>query len=189
MDDRSESYEVLKNRINEIISNFSFKQDPTSMPTPQQQDMIRAMIVLCHAEFEDYIENIALLLLEKGEKQWQQLNIANKNISALFLEHEKICNKDSIKTKSCKVINDYKKEIIANHGIKQSNLKKLYNPLGYRIEDFDQTFVNDLESFGSQRGEVAHSSSLSMRQMLDFNTEKQKIERILSAIKEFQDTL
>ncbi|WP_085023533.1 HEPN domain-containing protein [Anaerovibrio sp. JC8] len=189
MDDRSESYEVLEKRINEIISNFYFEQEPTSMPTPKEQDMVRAMIVLCHAEFEDYIEQIARNLLEKGKEEWLSSNIANKNLAALFLETKPIETNDSIETKAMKVISDYKHNIDGNHGIKQKDLKKLYKPLGYDMEIFDQAFLNELDSLGSQRGEVAHSSSSRTKKILDFNTEKEKIVRILNEIREFQDTL
>ena len=52
----------LENKVREIINNFAFKNDSSEVPTaptPQQQDFIRAMILLCHAEFEDYLEETA----------------------------------------------------------------------------------------------------------------------------------
>lgn len=190
MSSNLEIYEVLKKRINEIIHNFSFDQDQTIMPTPQQQDMTRAMIFLCHAEFEDYIEQLATNLLVYGEEKWEKCNLANKNIAALFLEHDKINKNISIDTKVKKVFCDYKEVIKKNHGIKQDNLKKLYKPLGYLIEDFDQTFISELDSFGVRRGKVAHcSASSSVIEILDFNTEKEKIERILDELKNFQEVL
>jgi len=190
MSESIEPYEVLKKRINEIIDNFSFEQDPTSMPTPQQQDMVRAMIVLCHAEFEDYIERLASDLLSNGEQEWINSSVANKNIAALFLEHDKICTSDTIATKSRQAIKNYRDDIKTNHGIKTSNLIKLYKPLGYKVEEeFDSAFLSELESFGTHRGEVAHSSSSRMIEMLDYNSEKQKILRILDEIGTFQKAL
>lgn len=187
----SKSYEGLKNRINQIINNFSFEVKPTENPTPQQQDMALAMIVLCHAEFEEYFENMARDLLDRGVEQWDESNVANKNLASLFLEHEKIDKKVSIDQKARQAIADYRKKITSNHGIKTSNLKKLYKPLGYNVDDFDQAFISELESFGGQRGKVAHSSkeSLKMENLPNVNDEIQKIERILKEIKVFQDEL
>lgn len=62
MEANDERYSKLQNRIQEIINNFAFKNDSSEVPiapTSLQQDFIRAMILLCHAEFEDYLEETA----------------------------------------------------------------------------------------------------------------------------------
>ena len=82
-------YDKLKKRILEIIENFSFTVNVLEPPTEKQEDMIRAMIVLCHAEFEDYLENLAQNLLSVGEERWKTEQVANKNIASLFLNSDK----------------------------------------------------------------------------------------------------
>lgn len=194
MEANDERYSKLQNRIQEIINNFAFKNDSSEVPTaptPQQQDFIRAMIVLCHAEFEDYLEEIAYNLLKIGIEKWNSSKIANKNLAALFLDYDKIPTSQAkdITTKIYKVISDYKNDIKSNHGIKRHNINNLFNPLGYKEEDFDQTFINELNSFGANRGEFAHNSCAKVTTILDYNDEKNKIERILKEIKDFEDSL
>lgn len=187
----SKRYKKLQKRIQEIINNFAFKYNPMKVPTSRQQDLIRAMILLCHAEFEEYIEETASHLLEIGKEKWDTEKIANKNLAALFLDHEKMPSSQAkdITTKIYKVISDYKNDIESNHGIKKHNIYNMFNPLGYKEEDFDLTFMNELDSFGANRGEVAHSSCAKVTTILDYNDEKNKIERILNEIKVFEDSL
>lgn len=191
METNDDRYSKLQNRIQEIIKNFAFKYNPIKKPTSRQQDLIRAMILLCHAEFEDYLEETAYLLLKTGEERWDKDKIANKNIAALFLEHDKIDTSETYITKSKQAINDYRKSLKANNGIKNKDISKIFKPLGYKIDDdFEQTFLNDLEALGSHRGEIAHSSSSKKaKTLLDYNDEKNKIERILNEIKDFEDSL
>lgn len=195
MNESEVRYEKLKERINEIISNFSFEQDPVEPPTKKQEDFIRAMIVLCHAEFEEYIENLANELITCGENKWDSERIANKNLAALFLNSDKMKNDEkmpdmSMYTYSKKMITNYRNWIRnENHGIKIKNIKNMYTPLGYSLDDFAQDFLNELDAFGMERGKVAHSSFSQTRSMLDLKTEKDKILNILNEIIEFERIL
>ena len=85
-------YEFLSQRINEIIENFAFKNDPLEPPSEKEEDLIRAMIVLCHAEFEDYLEGLASRIIEHGKLMWIKQGVANRNIASLFLNSDKFKN-------------------------------------------------------------------------------------------------
>lgn len=65
----------------------------------------------------------------------------------------------------------------------------MFNILGYNIDDFDSTFIASLESFGSDRGIVAHSSVKGTTLMYDKETEFTRIDNILIGIEEFQNAL
>ena len=144
--EKSERYVLLENRIREIETRFSFVQDSTNPPTEEQEDKIRAMIVLCHAEFEDYIEQLAIDLAKRGRERWNREKIANKNISSLFLFSEKYVkglnnHEMTIEAYSNKVISDFINYIERNnHGIKRNNLEDIYEPLGYNMDSFSQQF-------------------------------------------------
>lgn len=129
--------------------------------------------------------------MEIGKEKWDTDKIANKNIAALFLERSKPDDSTTYITKSNYVINGYRKFLESNHGLKNDNINKIFKPLGFKIDvDFEQTFLNDLDSLGSKRGAIAHSSSSKKaKTLLDYNDEKNKIERILNEIKDFEDSL
>ena len=188
-------YSILENRINEIIENFSFQKDPLEPPSDKQEDLIRAMVVLCHAEFEDYIEQLAGSLVEEGKRRWLSEGVANKNIAALFMNTEKMKKGTEqqpmdTETFAMKTIADFAREVSdGNHGIKAKNIENMYSPLGYNIDGFNQDFLNDMDSFGSERGKIAHTSGSRTRNTLDLQTEINKINRILVGIHEFEENV
>jgi hypothetical protein len=124
-----------------------------------------------------------------AEKKWIEKKIANYNLSSLFIWHDRIDKNDTNDTKASMIIADYRKEIKSNHGIKEENIKKLFGPLGYKIDDFDATFISTLSSFGALRGETAHTSANKTQQPLDQNTELNRIRDLLSGIEDFEDVL
>lgn len=183
---KSKEFNYLKKRIVQIEKNFKFNQSMNGI-TNLQADRLRGLIILCHAEFEDYFESIALDLLNKAEKKWLNKKVANYNLASLFIWHEKFTkNIYDYETHSRKIILDYKEEVKCNHGIKEDNIKKLFGPLGYKIDDFDATFISTLSSFGIRRGETAHNSAKRTQQSLDQRTELDRIHFLLDGINDFE---
>lgn len=195
MEETQNRYSILENRINEIFDNFSFTKDPLVPPTEREEDLIRAMVVLCHAEFEDYLEQLANRLIEEGKQKWLREGVANKNIASLFMNSEKMKPSTpeqpmTIMTFSIKTITDFSNLVNnGNHGIKAKNIESIYVPLGYDIDDFDQDFLNELDAFGSERGRIAHTSCSKTKNTLDLQNEKDKINRVLLGIKEFENKI
>lgn len=190
MEKDSSLYDQLEKRINQIIQNFSFVQyDRTIPPTDKEQDQIRAMIVLSHAEFEDYFELLAQEILDSGFAHWEDKKEANKNIAALFLynEHQADFYKQSIDTIGHRAKNNFEKIISNNHGIKSENIKKMYTPLGYLMDDIDQSLCNDLDAFGKSRGGVAHTSASRTQEVLDLESQVTTIRNLLDEIKNFDN--
>ena len=185
---KSKEYKYLKRRILQIEKNFKFKQSINGI-TSLQEDRLRGLRLLCHAEFEDYFESVALKLLELAEKKWLERKIANYNLASLFIWHDKIGKNETIESKARMIIAKFRKEINSNHGIKEDNIKKLFGPLGYKIDDFDASFISTLSSFGALRGETAHTSANKTQQSLDQNTEITRINSILLGIEEFENVL
>ena len=80
--------------------NYSLRDD-IAVPIAQNNliiciriNMIRytcsKSFVLCHAEFEDYLEQLANRLIEEGKQKWLREGVANKNIASLFMNSEKM---------------------------------------------------------------------------------------------------
>ena len=84
---------------------------------------------------------------------------------------------------------DYKDQTIKNnHGIREHNIKNVFEPLGYCIGDFDSAFIATLDSFGRDRGEVAHSAAKTST-MYDKSTEIRRIDGIVRDFCDFQEVL
>lgn len=185
---KSKEYKYLERRISQIEKNFKFNQSINGI-TSLQADRLRGLRLLCHAEFEDYFESVALRLLDVAEKKWIERKIANYNLSSLFIWHEKIEKNETNDSKARMIIADFKKEVKSNHGIKEENIRKLFGPLGYKIDDFDASFISTLSSFGALRGETAHTSANKTQQPLDQNTELTRIRDLLVGIEAFENVL
>lgn len=180
-------YNQLVRRIDGIKKHFDFSVNPNG-PTAQQSDKIRGMLVLCHAEFENHIENLALLLIDDAYDKWKRNKNANYNLASLLV-HSNIEKNLSTDTKIGKAVADYRNKLINNnHGVKEHNISTIFTPLGYEINDFDSVFISTLDSFGSDRGVVAHTSAKTSS-MYDKATEVKRIEDIVSGLSDFQDKL
>lgn len=57
--------------------------------------------------------------------------------------------------------------VLRNNGIKQKNVMSLLLPAGLRESDIDTTLVARLDAFGLNRGELVHSSALSVQRPPD----------------------
>lgn len=180
---------TLDKRINELKRRFYFVQ-PTSGITPHQEDKLRGLIVLCHAELEDYFESVAKTILDSGEMIWNTKKIANYNFANLLLRG-KHADKPNLKPGELlfKVVELYKYVIINNNGIKSSNIHNLFWPLGYDDNDFDASFLSQLDSFGVQRGNIVHSSAKKAVQQLDQRSVYRDIDNILSALVGFESVI
>lgn len=185
---KSKQYAYLEKRISQLKKNFNFSQSINGI-TPLQSDRLRGFRLLCHAEFEDYFESTATRLLEEAERKWINRKIANYNLASLFMSHDKISTSDACETKARQIIADFRKDIKNNHGLKHTNIKSLFEPLGYKLDDFDATFINTLSSFGTLRGETAHTSAKRTQQPLDKNTEIHRIDELLRGIGDFENVI
>lgn len=181
-------YRSLQLRIERVLKAFNFKQSLNGI-TSSQEDKLRGLRLLCHAEFEDHFENLAIFLVDNAFSEWQRQKIANYNLASLFVDSDKIHDGSNTQTKVNKIISDYKKIVQKNNGIKQEDILKLFKPLGYCVSDFDQTFLATLSSFGTLRGETAHTSALRAQQQLDKQTEIDRIKYILAELNGFETAI
>ena len=76
-----------------------------------------------------------------------------------------------------------------NQGIKRKNIQGMFTPLGYCDIDLDETLMNELDSFGYDRGFMAHNGAAKAKKLLDYDVQKGKILHILEEIGEFDKTI
>lgn len=182
-------YKRLKRRITTIKAQFDFTPGINGL-TPLQNDKVRSVLLLCHAEIESYLEELALALIDDAREKWRSKHIANYNLASLFISNDKIDTSDTVATKSEKIIADYIRSIqSSNNGIKENNIKTIFGPLGYKIDEFDSAFIGTLNSFGTDRGKIAHTSAKQTSTMYDKNTEFTRIDDIINGLEDFQNVL
>lgn len=150
----------LKRRIAFIETSYLPVLKAAGNYSDKEQDDIRAYLFLIHAELEYYFEEIARQKTDEALKKW----IADHNYKSTILMSLSCFNKTNITSQKIRerlhlVKNQYHQIINNNHGIKEQNILDILLPLGVHYDDIDNTWLNTISSFGSQRGDVAHKSA------------------------------
>ncbi|MGG0418743.1 HEPN domain-containing protein [Priestia aryabhattai] len=160
------------------------------------QDYLKGYRLLIHAEIEHYIEEMSFLLVKKAFSRWKSEHHSSFVLTSILVYTDlglSIKQKDD-RTKNIltlddrvnKAVTNYFRDISQNHGIKEDNLVKLLTPLGVGIEQLDQAWVATMNSFGSDRGTIAHKSARAS-QAIDASTEKNTISIILAGLKDLDE--
>lgn len=132
------------------------------------KDMARGYRLLAHAEIESYLEDVVRMIADKTLEKWRSSSVGSKeliSVLAALKSDPEISDKQlsSLKTTE-ETVNfsfvSFKKRITKNNGIKEKDIKALMSPIGFDIEVLIPELVPLLDSFGTKRGEVAHSTSL-----------------------------
>lgn len=178
----------LVKRVKAIQSHFRFTQEITGIK-PAQEDKLRGIIALCHAEIEDYFETVALILFENAESIWDDKKIANYNMAAFFIRGDRPNENLDLGSMFFHMKKAFMEKISKNHGIKQENIHKLFYPLGYEDKFFDTALLSQLDSFGSQRGNIVHTSAQKAMQALDQKTVLDMINNIISLLPDFEGVI
>jgi len=175
----SNRFKELKTRLTELKRHLlPNKFSPTGDYSDRQQDRARGYRLLVHAEIESYLEDVSRETVTQAVRDWK----SNKKptiviISFLASYHsswnvlEEIKNEEIIQiAKSRKNGKDSVEEVIDlaqkqftqklkdNNGVKDKNFKTLILPLGVEINSLDQTWLTNLDGFGTKRGEIAHKA-------------------------------
>lgn len=175
----SDSFKELKTRLRELRNHLlPAKYSLTGDYTDRQQDRARGYRLLAHAEIESYLEDVSRETVTQAIKKWKENNKPSIVIVSFLASYhsswnvtEEINNEEIMKiARSRKNIKESVAEIIDlaqlqftkklkdNHGIKDKNFKTLILPTGINISELDQTWLTNLDSFGTKRGEVAHKA-------------------------------
>jgi len=137
----------------------------------------RAYRLLAHAEFENYFESYGKELAKKAKAQWDERQFASKTLLCILAfsdrnmgrPPESLTPKQNNQTKSLNkqldiservndAINDYRKVVDGNHGIKEKNIISLLLPVGVSPIEIENTSLVCFDDYGKTRGLWAHSS-------------------------------
>lgn len=166
-------YHALCKRISALRKRLlPIQFDLTGSYTPQIFDQARGFIALAHAEIEAFIEDRCLFVAKECVKKWH----VSKTPSAVVFTLYAMCYSDwvaldappsfrkgttevRIEARIDDALEQYKRIVGENHGIKEANLRKLLVPLSVRLKtDVDSAWLGSMSSFGGKRGLVVHTS-------------------------------
>lgn len=130
---------------------------------------IQSYILLAHAAFEQYLEELSMEILNESVARFNEYNSFSQCLISLIIFEtvaqfdentpRKKIRSDVVKDLS-KFVNIAKKNHVSqigkNNGIKTKDQKALLLPIGIDPEDADLVTFSSLDAFGSKRGGIAH---------------------------------
>lgn len=191
----SQPYQRLERAIERLRTALlpqSF--DPTGSYEKADEVHVRAASfrVLAHAEMESYVEDVTSELFEHAWVSWTASGTPSRVLLGLlaFSGRSHSLPPPSLKA-SGKVSLDVGRAIDLaqaawrhahrlNHGVKEENILRLLLPLGIGATEIDATLLSDLSSYGSARGEVAHTSASKVTQYIDPESEYKKVRQLVA---------
>ena len=156
-------FKELKRRIDYLKKHNLPVENPSGHYSKKEQDEMRSFLLLSHAEFEHYFENVGKQTAKNALDNW----IADHNYKskvllylASFIEStERIKKADTSEGKIKAIYGHYIEILKNNNGIKRDNILNILCPIGIELDQIDNTWLNTITSFGTIRGEVAHTSA------------------------------
>lgn len=152
-------------RISGLLRGIPATQNNTNL----HHLKVQSYIFFAHAAFEQYLESLALAVLEKSVSNFntkQQINacifglVVFETIAQLDDEIPRKQIRSEVVRKLGDFVNIAKKNhegiITANNGIKLKDQKALFLPVGLDPEEIDSVTAVSLDAFGTKRGGVAH---------------------------------
>lgn len=187
----SARYLALSARLQNLRDHFLPADfSPTGDYTERERDYARAYRLLAHAEFEAYLEDWGSQLAQAAGAAFKQdaqprtvvLNLVGfhsneanpneKRIKQLYGE-----KKEQIEAALDSALRSYFYAVNNNNGIRQTDVLRILIPIGFKVADISASLLATLDSFGVNRGSVAHTAS-STQQQIDPKTEYDTVELI-----------
>ncbi|MEK8021189.1 MAG: HEPN domain-containing protein [Candidatus Parabeggiatoa sp.] len=139
--------------------------------------LVRAYLVLAHAEIESFLEERVEEVVRQANKIWKTDKKVSKPLLALVAfsgrqmeepapslkptkaAQQKEWDKKLSLTERINIATRAFYEVLKNnHGIKEENVLRLLLPIGVETDDLDPFWLTNMNDFGKKRGEMAHSS-------------------------------
>lgn len=175
-------YQHLQRRLSSISSTFEglMPDDPLEEVSEDKQNIIKSYILLCHAEFEKYFEDIAWGIIKKAKEDYDLKNETSEPLLHLALMLKKDFVNEDAKSRLDKLFSNYRALLEKNHGIKKANIDEMFAPLGMPISSMPDTYLEALENFGKKRGQIAHNVKEALTTTYNFSIEKTAINALLN---------
>lgn len=171
----SDEYKYLASRAQILQDRFFPPLHPQAVYTEAEQDNMRALRMLFHAEVEHYLENMCKKLAKDLEREAMGLK-----------------DRASIKQWALNAVKEASQAATSNNGIKAADIKHMFSPLGFTDTHFDDigtTFLSTMNIFGGRRGDVAHQSVMNVTYSITRQTDEPMIKKILDFLQLFDKQL
>jgi hypothetical protein len=196
---KSARFRILTKELNRLKKQFIPKINPTGSYSNRQLALTLAYRVLVHAEIEAYLEDRVWEVVLNAKKNWdsqgktcrtlicllafsgQMMEVPPDTLSPSKGSKKVLEVKIKINKKIDSAIESFKRVIDHNHGIKEANILALLVPIGINRDDLASDWLATMNTFGEERGVVAHTSATSTTiQTPDPATELGRVEQIIS---------
>ncbi len=175
------------------------KHSPTGNYKKSTYERVLGYKLLIHAELEYYFEEVVKSIITNVKDKWDNQHEATPTLIALMA----YCTKDFVSipehTTDQHVNVDLNKRVntaytehhryisASNHGIKEKNILALFLPVGITIDEIDNNLLIALDSFGSERGAIAHQTKA--KQCITPDDVEASVNNILSLLSPFDEKL
>ena len=195
---KSARFRILSKQLNRLKKQFIPKINPTGSYSNRQLALTLAYRVLVHAEIEAYLEDRVSEVALKAKNNWdnqgktcrtlicllafsgQMMESPPDTLSPTKATKKVLDEKIKIDKKIDLAINSFQRVIKQNHGIKEANILALLLPIGIDTDDLDPAWLATMNTFGEERGVVAHTSATSTTiQAPDPANELDRVEQII----------
>ncbi len=190
----TDEYILLFDRNEELKSIFLTDFILEYPDTDRSQDMIKAYRFLIHAEIEFYFESVIKKVIKESVDKWLNNNEFKKPLLSILAFHNikfnniptrasEINSGNDLTFRISRCVNDFKNIIKRNNGIKEENILPLLVNIGMDASELDPLLLNNLSSFGRNRGDIAHNS-FSVISLINPVDETDLVDKIIDDIKE-----
>jgi hypothetical protein len=199
---RSVRFRTLTKELSRLKKQFLPKISPTGLYSDRQLALTLAYRVLAHAEIEAYLEDRVWEVVINAKRDWDNTGKTRRTLICLLAfsgqtldtppdtltptnsSQDAWKKKLQISKKIDSAISCFNGVIRQNHGVKEANLLALLLPIGIDSDDLDPVWLATMNTFGEQRGLVAHSSATSYRtvQPPDPATELSTVQQIAQGL-------
>jgi hypothetical protein len=173
---QSANYQILARRIGVLKRQYLPPIKNNGLYSSAQQDQMRALRLLAHAEIENYLEESSLQLLTDLEQELRSPR-AGRPTERIWAE---------------RVVTLQRAAITNNNGVTAASILSLFANFGLTKEVLDKAsplLLDRMSDFGRQRGDVAHQSALKAKLLLNRIREEKFIDEILGHCKKLDSII
>jgi hypothetical protein len=139
---------------------------------------LQAFILISHSILEEYLEEVALNAARTSKRRFDENGLVTRALVGLIatrvvdeisdrgrkkISGELAANLELFATEA---LNSFRNTVTSNHGITTRDQKNLFLPLSIDLELIDIGLSQNLHSFGSKRGDVAHKFKVQREETL-----------------------
>lgn len=172
----SEVYRSLQKRVQNLKRRYLPPTKASGIYTESEQDQLRALRMLAHAEIEQFLENHSEILANDIQRDLS--STSNKRTPTRIWASNAARQAALAKSK--------------NNGVNKDSIQSLFDPFGFTDEDYDSIspiFLDRLTTFGKHRGDVAHRSAIGASHQLNRTREENFLNEIMEYLQDFDGLL